>query len=305
MENEMVLSESLNVTWGRKGNMDLLESWFMELKARGLSEKTVERYKRALSLFTRYFGRDPRGVDPKKAREFRRFLMSRGYSPRTINTVISALSNFFDFLMEEGFVDGNPFKQKGLRVKIPRSLPRPLSNSEISKIMSCIKRMKTKVAFELMLYSGLRVSEVVKLRKRDFEFSNGLVRIYVRGKGRKDRVTFLWNSKAIENLKKVLEEVGDEDRVFNFKEGNLKEIARRVSSKCGVKFSCHTLRHTFATNLVEMGMPLEYVQKLLGHSNPSTTQVYAEIRLKKIEEFILSLSNKREERSGVSLARED
>ena len=167
--------------------------------------------------------------------------------------------------------------------KVPTKLPEVLTKEEVIKIFSVIENEKHKLMMQVLYGSGLRVSELVHLRVRDLDFTNnvGWVR---EGKGRKDRL-FIIAEKVKDELKKYVENKEVHEFVFSGRKEQavhvrtLQEILKSATKKAGIKKRVHphTLRHSFATHLIEEGNPLQVVQSLLGHKSADTTMIYVHL----------------------------
>jgi integrase/recombinase XerD len=205
--------------------------------------------------------------------------------PRTISLKKSALRFLYDEILNKNITDIKT-------PKIPQSLPSVLTKEEVKKLIDAAGSDKTKLIIELIYSAGLRVSECVKLEIDDIDFNENLINIKS-GKGSKDRVTILSPITA-EHLKKyILTLEKDEKYLFPGNKDilstrNIQKIIQRAAKKAGItkKTTPHTLRHSFATHLLENGTDIRLIQELLGHSQLSTTQIYTHVskeQLKKIK----------------------
>jgi site-specific recombinase XerD len=171
-----------------------------------------------------------------------------------------------------------------IRPKKDKKLPVILSQEEVSRILSSISNIKHKLILMLIYSAGLRVSEVVKLRIEDIDAKRKL--IHIRGaKGRKDRYTLLSDT-AIETLKEYMKEYKPQKWLFAGQNENNHITARTVQKifestckKAGVikEVTVHSLRHSFATHLLESGVDIRYIQELLGHKSLKTTAIYTHV----------------------------
>ncbi len=168
-------------------------------------------------------------------------------------------------------------------------LPIVLTREEIGEIFSEIKNVKHKLMLGLMYSSGLRVSEIVNVRVNNFDFKNRLLRI-VEAKGGKDRTTIL-SEKIIASFEKYTKDKQGNDYIFESNRGG-KMTTRAVQkiftnalkkSKLKKDASCHCLRHSFATHLLENGTDIRYIQELLGHRRLETTQIYTKVCSNKLK----------------------
>ena len=173
-----------------------------------------------------------------------------------------------------------------------------LSKEEIAKILSVVSNIKHKSILMLVYSAGLRVSEVVKLRPEDIDSDRKL--IFIKGdKGRKDRYTTLSNV-ALETLRIYYKSVKPKDWLFPGQKGGRHISTRTVEKvfedaveKAGIKkeISVHSLRHSYATHLLESGTDLRYIQELLGHRSSKTTEIYTHVSKKSIGKIVNPLDN--------------
>ena len=236
--------------------------------------------------------------------DLRRFvarLQEEGYAKSTISRKLACLRSFFRFAVRESWIESNVAKP--LRnPRIGRKLPHFLSADEIAKLLespsaSSASGLRDRAILETMYSSGLRVSELVALEIQDIDFSSGLIR--VRGKGRTERLTPLGSfaQRALKNWltkRKPDPKAGKDaaDAVF------LNRFGRRLTSrsvgrmlekclkKAGLdqRTSPHTLRHSFATHLLDRGADIRSVQELLGHQSLITTQIYTHVSTTRLRE---------------------
>ena len=172
-----------------------------------------------------------------------------------------------------------------------------LSKNEVKKILDQINNVKHKLLLGLIYATGLRISEVIKLKVKDLDFENEV--IYVRaGKGRKDRQTLL--PKIMQKiLKKYVSRKNLNDYVFtNNRKGPLSErsiqkVFHQALKKSRIRkeATCYSLRHSFATHLLEKGVDIRYIQELLGHKRLETTQIYTKVSTQKLKEIGSPLDN--------------
>ncbi len=249
-------------------------------------------------------GRIPDTVDYLTIREFLAYLQERGISRRTVARKLAALRSFFRFLCREGYSPSDP--TAGLRApRLEKRLPRFLDLSQVTKLMEApsektITGLRDRAVLEVLYSTGMRVSELVGLNASQIDFIGGALK--VRGKGRKERVIPV-GEKALEALSLYLDRrlelfrrerndiYPDKEALFlNSWGGRLtarsiilivKKYVKKISLELDI--SPHTLRHTFATHLLDAGADLRAVQELLGHVSLSTTQVYTHVTAAKLK----------------------
>ena len=226
--------------------------------------------------------------------EIRRFLDSeqipRDYllnfsnkSRSKIRHVYFALKFYYENVLNENFKEKFPLARNELR------LPVVLNKSEVLDMIDSTKNIKHKLVLMFLYYGGLRLSEVIKLKWNDLDFERDLIHIKS-SKGHKDRVIFLH-----ENLKNSLKQLEKHEsgNIFISERGNLYDkrsvqaIVNNSSKKASItkKVTPHTLRHSFATHLLEAGADIRYIQKLLGHKNLQTTQIYTHVANRDIQKL--------------------
>lgn len=277
--------------WWLEGYRD-----YLALEA-GHSGNTVEAYLRDLRRLAGWAagrGRDdPASLTPAALREFVFALKDLGLAPASIRRAISAIRTYYAFLLGEGRVAADPAD----RLQGPRpgrTLPEPLSRTEVEALLAAPGvdeplTWRDRALLELGYGAGLRVSELCGLGLTDLLFSEGLVRVL--GKGGKERLVPVGRSVVgavsiyLHTLRPVLDRGGSRDRVFLNARGTPLSrvgawgIVRRWATAAGIakRVTPHTLRHTFATHLLEGGADLRAVQEMLGHADLATTQLYTHV----------------------------
>ena len=274
---------------------------------RGLSANTVKAYVRdveALAYWAEARDRSPAKLAADELREAVREMAEEGLNARSQARRVSAWRAFFGFVREEGLREDQPALGVDLP-SLPKRLPVYLTEDEVRDLFGAIDRSQPwaerDVALLEVLYGcGLRVSELIELRLRDVMDAEGIVRVV--GKGDKERVVPIHDTalKAIVRYRSTerihLEpQRGAEDLVFLNVRGRkmsrqwvflwLKELAARAGIRKTI--GPHTLRHTFATHLLQHGVDLRFIQVMLGHSSITTTEVYAHLDDRMLRETML------------------
>ena len=275
---------------------------------RGFSENTREAYLRDVRQFFDFL--DSENLDVRKVtlEDLHRFtwqLHEIGISPRSIARIHSGIRTFYAYLLLEGCVDKNPTAllespKKGLH------LPEVLSTEEIDAILSVIdlsqdEGQRDKAIIELLYSCGLRVSELCNLTMHDLFLDDGFLRVV--GKGNKERLVPI-SPKAIKELQlwfctrnTIISKPGEEDYVFLSmrRRQHLSRITvfhnlRLYAERAGITktISPHTLRHSFATHLLEGGANLRVIQAMLGHEQISTTEIYTHIDRSMLKQQVLT-----------------
>lgn len=264
------------------------------------SENTIKAYNNDLKKFKNFFkNKDINKINETSIREYLKYLNKENNDTRTISHNISTLRSFYKFLLIEKILKNNPMEYIELP-KTKKTLPKTLSIEEIDKLLDINLTnsfsYRNKAMLELMYSSGLRVSELINVSIHDIDTSNCIIRIM--GKGSKERIVPLGDY-AIRYIELYLKEHREKlikrelnDYLFLNNHGKkmtrqgffkiLKGIAREKNIK--TEFSPHTLRHSFATHLLNGGADLRSIQEMLGHSDISTTQIYTHVSKEKLKE---------------------
>lgn len=235
-----------------------------ELRLRRYSPKTVDKYVQVISVFLR---------SGKSSRNF--LLLYTGKSKSMMRGVYFALKFYYEQVLQQKFDEVIPLARKG------KSLPIVLSREELNFMFRVLGNTKHKLVLGLLYYAGMRLGEVLNLQWEDIDFVRES--IHIKGaKGDKDRIVFL-HDKLVELLRdNGIKEKGwvlVSERGGRYNERSIQAIVKSVAKKAGIfkKVTPHTLRHSFATHLLEGGADIRYIQKLLGHSSLQTTQIYTHV----------------------------
>jgi integrase/recombinase XerC len=260
------------------------------------SPHTVRAYRQNLGAFREWCEeqgvRRGRDLNHRHLRGFLVELNRRGVARSTVGRYLAAIRSFTRHLTREGVLDRDP----GSAVRTPsqrRALPVHLSEEEVDRLIGAADGARDRALLECLYGGGLRVSELVGLDRDDLDLGRGIAR--VRGKGAKERLSPLGRGATRAIREWLAERPRSEDQrpVFlNAKGGRLttrsvRRIIRTCAERAGVdaRTSPHTLRHSFATHMLDRGANLREVQELLGHKNIATTQIYTHVsmeRLKKV-----------------------
>ncbi len=255
------------------------------LKRRNYAAHTIASYTFDLQLFFADQDGPPATVTHRAIEQFVQHQHEQGLTATTLNRRLYALKHFFDFLLEQQQVFGNPVKASHLS-RVGRPLPRALSHAQVAALFAQLTHPMDMALFLMMLRCGLRVSEVVNLKRPHLDWQQSSLRVE-QGKGRKDRHVF-FSADAADSLKAALAlRPGGvpQDAVFwNRKRPQVPLTIKAIQKKmercakaAGVEATCQQLRHTFASNLLEHGAELVSVKELLGHASMGTSERYARV----------------------------
>jgi len=262
----------------------MLDKLSTELQLRNYSERTVTAYVIHNQKFLEFIKKSTDSITEDNIKSYLAYLMSeRKVSPKTAALVKAALKFYYDEVLKKGIVN----------IKTPKTakhLPIVLTQDEVKRLINAAKTTKSKHIIMMLYSTGMRLSECLKIHQKDLEFDEKIG--WVRGgKGNKDRMIILSNG-LINALK---QQSADKDSyLFTSKSGmplsarNVQKIVARAAANAGIKkkVSPHTLRHSFATHLLENGTDIRKIQELLGHANLQTTQIYTRVsteELKKVQ----------------------
>lgn len=272
-----------------------LDSYVRHLVSeRGASPHTVEAYNRDILTFLRYL-EEIACPEPERrhVESFIGYMREKGRSTRSVVRGLSALRGFFNYLLLDGKVKVSPLED----VDTPRfrpPIPRVLSEDEMGELIRLPEgekmALRDRTMLELLYATGLRVSELIRLKKGDINLDGGFV--VAMGKRSKERIVPL-GSYSRDAVKAYLDAERPQGQyLFPNRRGGMitRQAVWKIIRKYGVrllrgKVSPHTIRHTFATHLLEGGADLRSVQVLLGHEDISTTQIYTHVDSKRLKEI--------------------
>ena len=271
----------------------------------GLAKNTLEAYRRDLSQFATWLEAQHRkaliSADQADIQSYLGYQFRKKTRATSVARLLSALKRFYRYCLRQGRIKADPT----LRIdspKLPRGLPKSLTEEDVENLLAAPRAEKTlglrdKAMLETLYASGLRVSELVALKLGQVSQDMGVVRVI--GKGSKERLVPL-GEEAIAWIRQYLKEARPEllggraaDDLFVTARGSAMtrqmfwHLLRRYAAQAGLKkpISPHTLRHAFATHLLNHGADLRVVQLLLGHSDISTTQIYTHVARERLKQL--------------------
>lgn len=275
------------------GPTELIDRYRRSLKRRNCSAHTLRNYLNILGRFNAWLQVPLERATPKEADAYMEHLLRNRKKPKTINCHFSCIHAFYEYLIEdEKMTLTNPVK-KHYRLRLPRPLPKHLRDEQVATLFNEISDPRDRAMFMLMLRCGLRVEEVARLTSDAIEYRSKQLYVF-NGKGSKDRVVYL-SEDALSALASYTEKRkwSKEKKVFLVQKGPLKGkplsvrgIQKRIehyARRAGVQASCHHLRHTMATQLLNADADLVTIQDLLGHSRITTTQCYCRVSNLKVQ----------------------
>lgn len=270
-----------------------------------LNRNTLKAYRIDLRQYVEYVKKD--GMVKKKIEDYIVYL-HKNFKQKTVKRKIASIKAFYKYLEEEEIMEGtNPFNKIRVKFKEKESLPRVIPRSEIEKLLNGMYRfMKEKkgkddiyrdvAVVEVFFATGIRVYELSNLKEQDVDLNNGIIRIM--GKGGRERYVQI-GSKDVQKLLRLYYE-RNKERVRmsgyfftnragrRFTEQSVRNMIKKYTEMMGIamRITPHMFRHSVATYLLEEGVDIVYIQKILGHSSIKTTQIYLHVASKKQLEIL-------------------
>ena len=271
----------------------------------GLSRNTLESYRRDLRIFSAWLSADRGRTLPQAQRmdllDYLAYKFQRKARPRSAARLLSSLKRFYRFLLRENRIQADPTLQVA-SPKLPRSLPRILTEDDVDALLAAPDvetplGLRDRSMLETLYASGLRVSELVTMKLVQLSQDMGVVRVV--GKGSKERLVpvgeeaLTWIRRYMDNARPEILAGRQADALFITSRGASMTrqafwyLIRRYADRAGIRngISPHTLRHAFATHLLNHGADLRVVQMLLGHADISTTQIYTHVARERLKQL--------------------
>lgn len=274
---------------------------------KNLNAKTVRAYGIDLHQFEMYLNDHNLSIDKKGIENYFSYLHAN-YKQKTVKRKIASLKAFFNYLEFEEKIDINPMHKIRSKFKEETVLPRLISRENIENLLSYLYHLNCQTEFqkkqklrdiaiiELLFATGIRISELCNIRINDTDLEEGILRI--RGKGAKERIIQIGNQDVLTSLKNYYnanyEAIVKEGYFFTNKQGNIlsdqaaRNMLKKHTKNAGINqnITPHLFRHAFATFLLEEDVDIRYIQKMLGHSSISTTQIYIEVASEKQKQIL-------------------
>ncbi|ASJ21767.1 site-specific tyrosine recombinase XerD [Brachyspira hampsonii] len=267
-----------------------------EAVEKGLSSNTLESYKRDIVIYLDFLNRNKKSILKATRKDIEKFLSERkeqGSKSRTVARNKVSIVNLYKFLVMENYISKNPTDNLEV-IRLKRVLPESLTTTEVDDLLSVHnektdKGLRDKAIFELMYSSGLRVSEICSLKIDDIFFEGKYLKIC--GKGKRERIVPI-NDRALDILQRYIQTSRvimvkgkkTSELFLNFRGDKISrvgiwKIVKEAMKKSKIEKNIypHTLRHSFATHLIQHGADLRAVQRMLGHSDITTTEIYTHV----------------------------
>ena len=288
----------------------MIEKYFKDcILRKRLNGKTIKAYRIDLDQFFKYVGDS--FVDLDKVNEYIYYINTKYEKPRTVKRKIASIKAFYSYLEYEGIIEISPFRKIKSKVKEPFILPKTISSDVIQQIISyqyeLISNAKTEyqlknyvrntAIIELLLATGARISELCNIEQVNINLNTGTLKI--NGKGSKERNLYININPVITILKRYMELYREELEKNQFlfvnkmgqrlSEQSVRYFLKMIEKKLelSTKLTPHKFRHTFATMLLEDDVDIRFIQKILGHSSISVTQIYTYVTSAKQKEIML------------------
>jgi integrase/recombinase XerD len=264
-----------------------------DMTIRKFAPKTQSSYIRAVKNFTVFLGRSPDQASAEDLRRYQLHLASSGVATPSLNATVTALRFFFAVTLGRSeLTDRMPF------VREPRKLPVILSPEEVARFLEAAPGLKYRAALSVAYGAGLRANEVVSLKVSDIDSTRMVVRVE-QGKGRKDRYVML-SEHLLALLRAYWKAARPQGWLFPGRDPVQPLTTRQLNRACHAqpigpeinkRVSLHTLRHSFATHLLEQNIDIRVIQVLLGHARLDTTALYTRVATKTIREIMSPLDH--------------
>ena len=258
-----------------------------EMQLRNLSQNTQKRYIDRVSAFARHFGKSPEQLGPEDVRSYQLYLLQeRKLSSSTLNVTVSALRFFYGVCLKQ---DWNV--ERIIYAKREKKLPLVLSSEELVQFFHAVRSKKYRALFMTIYSTGLRVSEATQLKISDVDSKRMTVRVE-QGKGNKDRYVML-SPKLLDILRDYWKMYRPDKWLFpgekadrHMSPTSVRHVCRIASLESGLikRVTPHTLRHCFATHLLEAGTDLRKIQTLLGHKSLESTALYTHVAMQNVQQ---------------------
>lgn len=278
------LSKQVDIT-NDKSNKDYLETYLDAKKVEGCSEKTLRYYEATITSFIKDIDKSIKSVTTGDLREYlTSYQQERNSSKVTIDNIRRIFSSFFSWLEDEDIIIKSLVRRIH-KVRVPNNIKETYSDEELEKLRDCCTNFRDLALIDLLSTTGMRVGELVRLNRSDLDFEER--ECVVLGKGSKERVVY-FDARSKLHIKNYLANRKDDNEALfvtlkspwtRVTIGGIESRIRHLGAMVGIKKAHpHKFRRTLATNAIDKGMPIEQLQKLLGHERIDTTLHYAMVK---------------------------
>lgn len=259
-------------------------SVFLDEKRLSSSPGTIRQYEQVLSGFKRFAGKPPESASrPEIVRYLNHMLFEKHLAKATASNVLSVLKSFYSFMLENEYMENNP--TRGINaIKIDRKAPVYLTIQEMNDLLATAQDRRDRILVRMLYATGVRVSELVNMKKRDMDFDRNTIKVF--GKGAKERIVLVPAS-LMQDLKLFCNELGNDERLFDLTPRSVQRDIKVLARRAGItkNVTPHKLRHSFATHMIQNGGSVVAIQKLLGHASLNTTQIYTHYNVDELKEM--------------------
>jgi len=265
------------------------EEYLQKLKEkcilRGYSQQTIKSYSYNVKKFLEFIEKSRLNLNSESVKSY---LLSQDIGINSSRLQYASISFFFREILNKPFsLEEIPIKKK------EKQLPKVISKEKIKQMIEITENIKHKLLIKILYSSGLRLQELIDLKRKDIDFERGIINVR---KGKKDRVTLISEALKLDLLKYYSNNNFKTEYVFEGRKGkytkkSVQKVLDEISKKINLKITPHMLRHSFATHLLESGTDIRYIQRLLGHSNLETTQIYTRVSNTDLEKIKSPLDN--------------
>jgi site-specific recombinase XerD len=261
------------------------EEYLQNLKERcilrGFSNQTIKSYSYHVKKFIEFIEKSRLNLSSESVKLY---LLSKDLSINSCRLQYASISFFFREILKRPFSFNEvPIKKK------EKQLPKIISKKGIKEMIENTENLKHKLIIKLLYSSGLRLQELINLKRKDIDFERGIINVE-KGKGKKDRVTLISENLKMDLLKYYSNNFFKTEYIFEGRNGKYtKKSVQKVLNEAGKRIKTrvtpHMLRHSFATHLLESGTDIRHIQKLLGHSDLKTTEIYTHVSTKDLSKI--------------------
>ncbi|MFH1503243.1 MAG: site-specific tyrosine recombinase/integron integrase [Candidatus Diapherotrites archaeon] len=267
------------------------EKYLQELKERctlrGFSDQTIKSYTYNVKRFLEFIEKSRLNLSNGGVKLY---LLSQDLSINSSRLQYASISFFFKEVLNKPFsFEEIPIKRK------EKQLPKVISKEKIKEMIDLTENLKHKLIIKLLYSSGLRLQELIDLKRKDIDFERGIINVK-KGKGKKDRITLISEILKLDLLKYYSNNTFKTEYILEGRNGkytkkSVQKVLDEAGKRAGIKVTPHMLRHSFATHLLEQGTDIRYIQKLLGHSDLKTTEIYTHVSTKDLSKIKSPLDN--------------
>ncbi len=260
--------------------MDYPDNYLQQLKERcilrGFSQQTIKSYLYNTKRFLEFIEKSRLNLSKESVKSY---LLTQDVQTNTSRLQYASISFFFREVLQKPFsFEDVPIKKK------EKQLPKVISKEKIKQMIDLTDNLKHKLIIKLLYSSGLRLQEIINLKRKDIDFERGILNVK-KSKGKKDRITLISDSLKLDLLKYYSNNIFKTEYVFEgrtnkYTKKSVQKVLALAGQRVGIKVTPHMLRHSFATHLLEQGTDIRHIQKLLGHSDLKTTEIYTHVSTK-------------------------